>query len=93
MEARELKIRERAYALWERANRPDGQHHAHWFQALQEIASEEAIAGSQSDQTAEREDRSPATSAPGGRRRTGSSRARKRRSAESPPGTPVGSPR
>ena len=30
-------IRLRAYALWERDGRPDGQHETHWKQALAEL--------------------------------------------------------
>ena len=36
-------IRMRAYALWEADGRPDGDHEAHWLQALQEL-TEEAVA-------------------------------------------------
>lgn len=32
-------IAARAYALWEAAGRPDGQHDAHWFQAERELAA------------------------------------------------------
>jgi hypothetical protein len=35
---REQKIRERAYALWEKDGRVDGQADAHWFAAAQELA-------------------------------------------------------
>jgi hypothetical protein len=31
-------IRERAYEIWEREGRPDGQHEDHWRQALAELA-------------------------------------------------------
>lgn len=31
-------IRERAYEIWEREGRPDGQHENHWRQALAELA-------------------------------------------------------
>ena len=30
-------VRERAYAIWEREGRPDGQHESHWKQALVEL--------------------------------------------------------
>ncbi|WP_338665717.1 DUF2934 domain-containing protein [Pararoseomonas sp. SCSIO 73927] len=33
------RIRERAYAIWEDAGRPEGRHEAHWDQARQEIGS------------------------------------------------------
>jgi hypothetical protein len=31
-------VRERAYGIWEREGRPDGQHETHWKQALAELA-------------------------------------------------------
>jgi hypothetical protein len=31
-------VRERAYEIWEREGRPDGQHESHWRQALAELA-------------------------------------------------------
>ena len=34
---RESRIRERAYALWEEAGRPDGEHDTHWTAAKREI--------------------------------------------------------
>ena len=34
---RESRIRERAYALWEEAGRPEGEHDAHWTAAEREI--------------------------------------------------------
>ncbi|KQS96849.1 MULTISPECIES: DUF2934 domain-containing protein [unclassified Rhizobium] len=30
-------LQERAYALWEGANRPDGRHDEHWRQAEEEL--------------------------------------------------------
>ncbi len=30
-------LHERAYALWEGANRPDGRHEEHWRQAEEEL--------------------------------------------------------
>jgi hypothetical protein len=33
----ELRIRERAYAIWHAEGRPDGQAHAHWLMAEQEL--------------------------------------------------------
>lgn len=38
------RIRERAYALWERAGRGHGHHEAHWHQASTEIEEEDARA-------------------------------------------------
>lgn len=37
----ENRIRERAYAIWEREGCPDGRHDAHWEQARQELMDEE----------------------------------------------------
>lgn len=31
------KIAARAYEIWEKAGRPDGQHEAHWYQAEREL--------------------------------------------------------
>lgn len=36
-------IRERAYEIWEREGRPDGQHENHWRQALAELALMEPV--------------------------------------------------
>ena len=37
----ENRIRERAYAIWEREGCPEGRHDAHWEQARQELMDEE----------------------------------------------------
>lgn len=34
---REEEIRARAFALWDEAGRPEGQHAAHWYQAERDI--------------------------------------------------------
>ena len=39
------RIRERAYALWERDGRPEGRHIEHWQQAAREVAGEDAAPG------------------------------------------------
>ncbi len=36
----EDRIRERAYAIWEREGRPEGRREAHWEQARQELMDE-----------------------------------------------------
>ena len=36
----EDRIRDRAYAIWEREGWPDGRHEAHWEQARQELEDE-----------------------------------------------------
>ena len=46
MKDREQRIRERAYALWQREGRPDGREREHWQTATREIDSE---SGSGSD--------------------------------------------
>jgi DUF2934 family protein len=38
--AREQRIRERAYAIWERAGRPHGRDRDHWRQAERELAAD-----------------------------------------------------
>jgi Protein of unknown function (DUF2934) len=40
----ELRIRERAHAIWEREGRPEGREVAHWQMAAAEIAAEAAPA-------------------------------------------------
>lgn len=42
------RVRERAYAIWEREGRPEGRHIDHWRQAAREIAEEEAALGPES---------------------------------------------
>ncbi|MGV0818959.1 DUF2934 domain-containing protein [Martelella sp. AMO21009] len=42
------KIQERAYAIWEREDRPEGKHLDHWFCAQSEIEVESASDGGQS---------------------------------------------
>ena len=37
----EQRIRERAYEIWERADRPEGKATEHWLQAEAEVAAEE----------------------------------------------------
>ena len=36
----ELRIRERAHAIWEREGRPEGREVAHWHMAAAEVAAE-----------------------------------------------------
>jgi hypothetical protein len=40
----ELRIRERAHAIWEREGRPEGREVEHWHMAAAEIAAEVAPA-------------------------------------------------
>ena len=40
----EHRIRERAYAIWEREGRPEGREHEHWLRAEAEIAAEDEVA-------------------------------------------------
>jgi Protein of unknown function (DUF2934) len=37
----EHRIRDRAYAIWEREGRPEGKDQEHWLRAEAEIAAEE----------------------------------------------------
>jgi hypothetical protein len=39
----EMKIRARAYELWEAAGRPLGQAEEHWFRAYQEVSGSPAM--------------------------------------------------
>ena len=54
-------IRERAYEIWEREGRPEGQHQTHWSQAVREIAAEDTPPPSAADV-----DPSPTVNAPDG---------------------------
>ena len=38
---RENRIRQRAYAIWQKAGAPDGQHQEHWAKACEEIDEED----------------------------------------------------
>lgn len=38
---KEERIRRRAYEIWEREGRPDGEHERHWQQAEKELEGEE----------------------------------------------------
>jgi hypothetical protein len=40
-DGREDRVRERAYAIWEREGRPEGGAERHWSQAEQELRAEE----------------------------------------------------
>jgi hypothetical protein len=51
-EAREQRIRERAYALWEAGGRQEGSHEEHWHQARQELG-DTTHTGSLDDQLAD----------------------------------------
>jgi hypothetical protein len=41
---REIRIRQRAYELWEQEGKPGGREHAHWQAAATEIDAAEAAA-------------------------------------------------
>jgi hypothetical protein len=45
MDDREQRIRDRAYAIWQREGRPEGQEREHWQQAMREIDGEAGRAG------------------------------------------------
>lgn len=40
---RDARIRQRAYEKWEREGKTEGQHDRHWFEAADELATEEGI--------------------------------------------------
>ena len=62
---RERRIRERAYAIWEREGRPRGREREHWEQAAAELAAEDDGA----IEAAELDAGSTITLSPGGRGR------------------------
>src|SRR5690349_17875685 len=35
------RVRQRAYEIWEREGRPEGQHETHWHQAMNDIMAED----------------------------------------------------
>ena len=44
----EDRVRDRAYALWEKDGRPDGRSDGYWQQARSEVEAEEAEPGNES---------------------------------------------
>jgi hypothetical protein len=48
----DAKIRKRAYAIWEKENRPEGRHLEHWHCAQAEIEAEQSSVAGQSEQPA-----------------------------------------
>ena len=50
---REHRIRERAYAIWEEEDRPEGNDREHWLRAEAEIAAEERDAAEEAALEAE----------------------------------------
>jgi hypothetical protein len=44
------KIQQRAYAIWERENRPEGRHLEHWHCAQAEIEAEQPSSAGQPDE-------------------------------------------
>jgi hypothetical protein len=47
----EDRVRDRAYALWEKDGRPDGRSEEYWQQARSEVEAEEAEPGNESPDT------------------------------------------
>lgn len=41
-DTKEDRIRKRAHQIWEDAGQPEGQHEAHWAQAIADIEAEDA---------------------------------------------------
>ena len=59
----EDRVRDRAYALWEKDGRPDGRSDEYWQQARSEVEAEEAEPGNESpDNGAEKRQPPPAGS-------------------------------
>ena len=48
----EDRVRDRAYALWEKDGRPDGRSDEYWQQARSEVDAEEAEPGNESPEDA-----------------------------------------
>jgi hypothetical protein len=45
-----MKVRQRAYLIWERENRPEGRHLEHWLRAEAEIEAEQPRSTDQAEQ-------------------------------------------
>jgi hypothetical protein len=58
----EDRVRERAYALWEKDGRPDGRSDEYWRQARSEVEAEEAEPGNESSEGSTKE--TPSTTRP-----------------------------
>jgi hypothetical protein len=65
---RDQRIRERAYAIWERQGRPEGRHDEHWSQAAEEVdgesGAEDRASPQPSDGASSSSKRPPAKGAP-----------------------------
>ncbi|MDK1385335.1 DUF2934 domain-containing protein [Sinorhizobium sp. 8-89] len=61
---REELIRRRAYAIWEKEGRPEGQDQRHWEQASREMQREENRSSTGEKQDLETEGTTHATSTP-----------------------------
>jgi hypothetical protein len=49
----ERRIRDRAYSIWEKEGRPEGQEVEHWLRACQEVAAEEGSPAASEGSSAE----------------------------------------
>jgi len=68
---REARVRERAYAIWEREGRPEGGAEQHWAQAEAELRAEEGAGAGGPASTAGTETWTGPGGAVGGERQTG----------------------
>jgi hypothetical protein len=73
----ELRIRERAHAIWEREGRPEGREVAHWHMAAAEIAAEAAPARKARPAKAAADSKEPAPKRAAAARASAPSRSRK----------------
>jgi hypothetical protein len=78
---RERRVRERAYAIWEREGRPQGREAEHWLEAEREIAAETEIADVSGNVDQSRPEVAPA---PRPRRSRAVPKGEPRRKAEAP---------
>jgi hypothetical protein len=60
----EDRVRERAYALWERNGRREGRSDEYWQQARAEVEAEEAEPGNEIPEEPAKETSSPTTQSP-----------------------------
>tara|TARA_R110000787_G_scaffold44151_4_gene108224 strand:+ start:218 stop:460 length:243 start_codon:yes stop_codon:yes gene_type:complete len=57
------EIRQRAYAIWERENRPEGRHLDHWLCAKAELEAERAPVAAKAEQPTDEPSDSPVAAA------------------------------
>ncbi len=78
----DARIREKAYAIWEREGRPDDRHEEHWARARREI---EAESGAAAKRTAEPRTEETAAEAAPAKAKSGAAKASRKKSPAAEP--------